>query len=194
MAIREIVKIGQPVLRQRAAKVNRFGSGLKTLIDDMVETMRAAPGIGLAAPQIGVPERVIVIEIPEDEKIPGSGKLYTLINPEIVKASRDEVLGEEGCLSIPNLVGDVWRAQWLTVKGLDVEGKEIRIKATDWLARAFQHEIDHLNGRLFVDMATEIRRLVRTEDGIVAVPLNGSATPTPHSAAPVVHEHTLTLG
>jgi len=194
MAIRDIVKIGQPVLRQRAAKVNRFGSGLKTLIDDMVETMRAAPGIGLAAPQIGVPERVIVIEIPEDEKIPGSGKLYTLINPEIVKASRDEVLGEEGCLSIPNLVGDVWRAQWLTVKGLDVEGKEIRIKATDWLARAFQHEIDHLNGRLFVDMATEIRRLVRTEDGIVAVPLNGSATPTPHSAAPVVHEHTLTLG
>lgn len=194
MAIREIVKIGQPVLRQRAAKVNRFGSGLKTLIDDMVETMRAAPGIGLAAPQIGVPERVIVIEIPEDEKIPGSGKLYTLINPEIVKASRDEVLGEEGCLSIPNLVGDVWRAQWLTVKGLDVEGKEIRIKATDWLARAFQHEIDHLNGRLFVDMATEIRRLVRTEDGIVAVPLNGSATPTPHSATPVVHEHTLTLG
>lgn len=194
MAIRDIVKIGQPVLRQRAAKVNRFGSGLKTLIDDMVETMRAAPGIGLAAPQIGVPERVIVVEIPEDEKIPGSGKLYTLINPEIVKASRDEVLGEEGCLSIPNLVGDVWRAQWLTVKGLDVEGKEIRIKATDWLARAFQHEIDHLNGRLFVDMATEIRRLVRTEDGIVAVPLNGSATPTPHSTTPVVHEHTLTLG
>ena len=194
MAIRDIVKIGQPVLRQRAAKVNRFGSGLKTLIDDMVETMRAAPGIGLAAPQIGVPERVIVVEIPEDEKIPGSGKLYTLINPEIVKASRDEVLGEEGCLSIPNLVGDVWRAQWLTVKGLDVEGKEIRIKATDWLARAFQHEIDHLNGRLFVDMATEIRRLVRTEDGIVAVPLNGSATPTPTSTTPVVHEHTLTLG
>ena len=195
MAIREIVKIGQPVLRQRAAKVNRFGSGLKTLIDDMVETMRAAPGIGLAAPQVGVAERVIVVEIPEDEKIPGSGKLYALINPEIVKASREEVLGEEGCLSIPNLVGDVWRAEWLTVKGQDAEGKEVRIKATDWLARAFQHEIDHLNGRLFVDMATEIRRLVRTEDGIVAVPLDSDrAMPTSSSATPVVHQKTPTLG
>lgn len=195
MAIREIVKIGQPVLRQRAVKVNRFGSGLKTLIDDMVETMRAAPGIGLAAPQVGVAERVIVVEIPEDEKIPGSGKLYALINPEIVKASREEVLGEEGCLSIPNLVGDVWRAEWLTVKGQDAEGKEVRIKATDWLARAFQHEIDHLNGRLFVDMATEIRRLVRTEDGIVAVPLDSDrATPASSPATPVVHQKTPTLG
>ena len=192
MAIREIVRIGQPVLRQRANKVNRFGSGLKTLIDDMVATMRAAPGIGLAAPQVGVPERVIVVEIPEDEKIPGSGKLYTLVNPEIVKASRDEVLGEEGCLSIPNLVGDVWRAQWLTIKGLDGDGKEVRIKAADWLARAFQHEIDHLNGRLFVDMATQIRRLVRTEDGVVAVPLDGSGTSSP--GTPVIHSKTPSLG
>ncbi len=192
MAIREIVKIGQPVLRQRANKVNRFGSGLKTLIDDMVETMRAAPGIGLAAPQVGVPERVIVVEIPEDEKIPGSGKLYALVNPEIVKSSRDEVLGEEGCLSIPNLVGDVWRSQWLTLKGLDSDGKEVRIKAADWLARAFQHEIDHLNGRLFVDMATEIRRLVRTEDGIVAVPLDGSGPSAP--GTPVVRAKTPSLG
>ncbi len=172
MAIREIVKIGHPVLRQPAKKVNRFGGNLRQLAADMAETMRAAPGIGLAAPQVGIAERLIVVELPEDEKQPGSGQLYTVVNPEIIKAAREEVLGEEGCLSIPNLVGDVWRRQWVTIKGLDLDGKEIRVKATDWLARAFQHEIDHLNGRLFVDIATEIRRLVRTEDGIIAVPLD----------------------
>ena len=172
MAVRDIVKIGHPVLRQRARKVNRFGSALKTLVEDMVETMRDAPGIGLAAPQVGVSERVIVVEVPEDEEIAGSGQLHVFVNPEIVKSSREEVLGEEGCLSIPSLVGDVWRAEWITIKGQDADGKEIRLKAGGWLARAFQHEIDHLNGRLFVDMATEIRRLVRTEEGVVAVPFS----------------------
>ena len=171
MAAREIVKIGSPVLRTRARKVNRFGPQLKTLVDDMVETMRAAPGVGLAAPQVGITERVIVIEMSEDPEVPGSGKLYAVVNPEIVKASRDEILGEEGCLSIPNLVGDVWRAEWVTVKGQDVNGEPVRIRATEWLARIFQHEIDHLNGQLFIDVATEIRRLVRTEEGLVGVPL-----------------------
>ncbi len=178
MAVREIVKIGSPVLRARARKVNRFGPQLKTLIDDMVETMRAAPGVGLAAPQVGIAERVIVVEMAEDAEIPGSGKLYAVVNPEIVKTSKEEVLGEEGCLSIPNLVGDVWRAEWVTVKGQDRNGDPVRIKANDWLARIFQHEIDHLNGQLFIDIASEIRRLVRTETGIVAVPLEPArATP-----------------
>ena len=107
-------------------------------------------------------------------------------------SSRDEVLGEEGCLSIPNLVGDVWRAQWLTIKGLDGDGKEVRIKAADWLARAFQHEIAHLNVRLFAETATEIRRLVRTEDGVMAVPLDGSGTSSP--GTPVIHSKTPSLG
>lgn len=182
MAVREIVKIGNPVLRTRARKVNRFGPQLKTLVDDMVETMRAAPGVGLAAPQVGIAERVIVVEMAEDEEVPGSGKLYTVVNPEIVKAAKDEVLGEEGCLSIPNLVGDVWRAEWVTVKGQDINGDPVRIKATDWLARVFQHEIDHINGQLFIDVAAEIRRLVRTEDGVVAVPLEpAQATPAAES-------------
>ena len=183
MAVREIVKIGSPVLRTRARKVNRFGAQPQTLVDDMVETMRAAPGVGLAAPQVGVTERVIVVEMPEDADVPGSGRLYAVVNPEIVKASKDEVLGEEGCLSIPNLVGDVWRAEAVTIKGQDVNGEPLRIKATDWLARIFQHEIDHLNGQLFIDVATEIRRLVRTEEGIVAVPLE------PVTAAPAVETH-----
>lgn len=151
MAVRTILTLENPLLRQKAKRVKVFGEALRRLVDDMVETMRAAPGIGLAAPQVGVLERVIVAELPKDEEDPQSGKLFVVVNPEAVKASAEEEEGEEGCLSIPGYVGDVRRARWITVKGQDVKGREVRIKAYGMLARVFQHEMDHLDGILFID-------------------------------------------
>src|ERR671933_1428693 len=142
MALRPILVVGNPVLRQKAKRVTQFDRNLQRLIDDMVETMRAAPGVGLAAPQVGVPLRVIVVEY-EDE-------LYTVVNPEIVKRE-GEVTDEEGCLSAPHWQGPVTRATSLVVKGRDRQGKELRVKAEGWLARIFQHEVDHLEGTLFLD-------------------------------------------
>jgi peptide deformylase len=157
MTIREIVTLPNKILRQNARKVTSFDAELQTLIDDMVDTMRAAPGVGLAAPQVDVPLRVIVVEFsedPEDEETPP--KLYTLVNPEIARASAEEELGTEGCLSIPGIVGDVERPITVTVKGLNRRGQSVKIKAGGWLARIFQHEVDHLNGVLFVDKAERV--------------------------------------
>lgn len=157
MTIREIVTLPNKILRQKARKVTSFDAELQTLIDDMVDTMRAAPGVGLAAPQVDVPLRVIVVEFsedPEDEETPP--KLYTLVNPEIARASAEEELGTEGCLSIPGIVGDVERPLTVTVKGLNRRGQSVKIKAGGWLARIFQHEVDHLNGVLFVDKAERV--------------------------------------
>jgi peptide deformylase len=157
MTIREIVTLPNKILRQNARKVTSFDAELQTLIDDMVDTMRAAPGVGLAAPQVDVPLRVIVVEFsedPEDEETPP--KLYTLVNPEIARASAEEELGTEGCLSIPGIVGDVERPLTVTVKGLNRRGQPVKIKAGGWLARIFQHEVDHLNGILFVDKAERV--------------------------------------
>jgi peptide deformylase len=157
MTIREIVTLPNKILRQNARKVTSFDAELQTLIDDMVDTMRAAPGVGLAAPQVDVPLRVIVVEFsedPEDEETPP--KLYTLVNPEIARASAEEELGTEGCLSIPGIVGDVERPLTVTVKGLNRRGQPVKIKAGGWLARIFQHEVDHLNGVLFVDKAERV--------------------------------------
>ena len=177
----DIKLIGDDVLRREARKVKKFDKTLYKLLDDMAQTMREAPGIGLAAPQIGLSERIIVVELPQDDEDPQSGRLYEFINPEIVFASDEEVEGEEGCLSIPNIVGDVWRAQRVVVKGQDRSGKPQKLEATDWLARAFQHEIDHLNGVLFIDRVEgpeALRRLVkrRDENGeeyYAAVPITG---------------------
>ena len=157
MTIREIVTLPNKILRQKARKVTSFDAELQTLIDDMVDTMRAAPGVGLAAPQVDVPLRVIVVEFsedPEDEETPP--KLYTLVNPEIARASAEEELGTEGCLSIPGIVGDVERPLTVTVKGLNRRGQSVKLKAGGWLARIFQHEVDHLNGVLFVDKAERV--------------------------------------
>ncbi len=155
MARREIVVLGHPVLRQKARKVTKFGPELKQLIDDMVETMRDAPGVGLAAPQVNVPERVIVVELPADEEEGRPAELYTFVNPEIVKAAREVEEGQEGCLSIPGYVADVPRSVEVVVRGLDAQGKPQRVRAKDYLARIFQHEIDHLDGVLFIDRVTE---------------------------------------
>jgi peptide deformylase len=156
MSLREIVTVPAPVLRKKARKVTGFDGDLQTLIDDMVETMRQAPGVGLAAPQVNVPLRVIVVEYgdEEDETVPQ--KLYALVNPEIVRAGEELVLGTEGCLSIPGFIGDVERIDEITIKGQNRQGKPVRVKAKGWLARIFQHEIDHLDGVLFTDRATKV--------------------------------------
>lgn len=151
MAIRQILYAGDPRLRQKAKPVKQFGLALKALADDMLETMHAANGLGLAAPQIGVLQRLFVAYLPKDEEDPQSGKNFVLVNPQIVQASPESVEGVEGCLSIPSWYGRVARPEWVVVKAMNVHGKPIRIKAHGMLARVFQHEIDHLSGVLFVD-------------------------------------------
>jgi len=156
MAIREIVTLPDPVLRRKARKVTDFGPALQTLIDDMVATMRAAPGVGLAAPQVAVSLRVIVVEYGDPSEDGAAPKLYTLVNPEIARESRETEPGTEGCLSIPGIVGEVERASSVTVKAQDRRGRPVKVKAEGWLARIFQHEIDHLNGVLFVDRTDRV--------------------------------------
>jgi peptide deformylase len=166
MAVREIIYANDPRLRQKAKQVKQFGPALKSLADDMLETMHASHGVGLAAPQIGLLQRIFVAYLPEDEEDPQSGKPYVLINPKVVKASRDEVEGEEGCLSIPTWYGVVSRPDWVIVKAQDANGKSIRVKAKDYLARVFLHEMDHLDGILFVDRVESPDKLwqVKPED------------------------------
>ncbi|PKO04655.1 MAG: peptide deformylase [Chloroflexi bacterium HGW-Chloroflexi-3] len=154
MALKEVVTIPDEVLRRKANKVTNFDKDLSTLIDDMFETMRQAPGVGLAAPQIDISQRVIVVEYAEEEE--EKPKSFAVINPEIIKTSAETELGIEGCLSIPNLVGEVERFSTVVVKGFNKLGKPVKIKSSGWLARIFQHEIDHLEGILFTDRATRI--------------------------------------
>jgi peptide deformylase len=155
MATREIITIGHPTLRQKARKVTVFGPEVRQLAQDMIETMRQAPGVGLAAPQVNVAERVIVIELPADEEEGTPAELYAFVNPEIVKVSREVEEDLEGCLSVPGYVGDVPRHTMVVVRGQDVYGKPQRVRANDYLARILQHEIDHLDGILFIDRVTD---------------------------------------
>lgn len=163
MSVREIVTLPNPVLRRKAHKVTDFGPDLQKLLSDMVETMREAPGVGLAAPQVNVPLRVIVVEYAEDESEEAPPKLYQIVNPEIIHTSDEVELGSEGCLSIPGYAGDVERPLAITVKGQNRQGKPVRIKANGWLARIFQHEIDHLEGILFPDRAQKVWKLEEHE-------------------------------
>ncbi|TKJ28146.1 MAG: peptide deformylase [Chloroflexi bacterium B3_Chlor] len=167
MAVRPLAPSNDPALRQKAKKVRDFGPSLQALIDDMVETMRDAPGLGLAAPQIGVPLRVVVIELPEaeegdEDQDPYRGKLVVLCNPELVKSWGEED-GQEGCLSLPEFVGEVKRAARVVVKAQDRRGKHFRLRAEGFMARVLQHEIDHLNGDLFVDRVESLDKLYRLE-------------------------------
>lgn len=166
MPLREIIKHPNEILRRKAQRVETIDDNIQTLLDDMVETMRLAPGVGLAAPQVGVPLRIVVVEYggendedEEDEDKPSEKKLYTLINPEISRMSKESEVGSEGCLSIPGIVGDVERSLGVTVVAQNRRGQPIKIKADGWLARIFQHEIDHLNGVLFTDRAQKIYQL-----------------------------------
>lgn len=157
MPIREIVALPNPVLRRKARPVTEFGPALQILVEDMIETMRQAPGVGLAAPQVGVSDRVIVVEYPaDDEQEDSPKKLYVVVNPEIKEISTETEPGIEGCLSIPGLQGEVERALAVTVKGRTRRGQPLKIKAKGWLARIFQHEVDHLEGVVFTDRATKV--------------------------------------
>ena len=156
MAIRTIITLPHSILRKKSRKVTNFGPELQTLIDDLLETMRNAPGVGLAAPQVDVPLRVFVAEWGDDDDEEVPPKTFVFINPEITRTSDDTSLGVEGCLSIPNVMGEVRRPQKITIKGQNRHGQALKIKASGWLARILQHEFDHLNGVLFVDIAESV--------------------------------------
>lgn len=158
MTVRKIIQPDNAILRKKAIKVTSFDQKFQNLVDDMIETMLDAPGVGLAGPQIAESRRIIVVHLPEDEEEFGNdaGVLYTVANPKIIKRSKKLVTGIEACLSIPGYFGDVERHDMVVITGQDRHGKDIRIKAKDWLARVFQHEIDHLDGQLFIDIASDI--------------------------------------
>ena len=148
-----------PVLRQKAKRVAAIDSSIQRLIDDMIETMQQSNGVGLAAPQVGVPLRVIVIQMPGEQPI-------AIVNPEIVeRAGEQEVT--EGCLSVPNYIGELKRSAKVTVKGRDRTGKGIKIKAAGLMAEALEHEIDHLNGILYIDHVESQGKLYQVERPIV---------------------------
>ena len=155
MAIRRILTAEELILRERTKKVSTFDASLHRLLDDMLETMRDAPGVGLAANQIGVPLQVAVTEI--------DGTVTELVNPQIVKGSGEQ-LDWEGCLSIPGYVAEVGRHAKVTVKARDRRGKEFRVKGEELFARALQHEIDHLNGHLYIDLLDSLEELLRVSD------------------------------
>ena len=154
MAVRPIVKYGHPMLHQPSEPVRGIDGAIRKLLDDMVETMYAAPGIGLAAPQIAVPLRVIVVALSVGEE---KGQLIKLINPEFV-LREGEQRHDEGCLSVPGFGGSPVRPERVVVKGLDPDGQERTYEGTELLARAFCHEIDHIDGLLFVDRLTPLKR------------------------------------
>ncbi len=162
MSVRQVVVPPHPTLRQKARPVTDFGPELQQLIDDMVETMHAYQGVGLAANQVAVPAQVIVVEMPlptrdddeepDDEPLPPhAGEMFTLVNPRIAWHSRQTVDGVEGCLSVPGMVGEVERYTEVRVEGQTRHGDKFRMRFEGWMARIFQHEIDHLNGVLFTD-------------------------------------------
>jgi len=154
MAVLEIKKYPSVVLKEKAVSVSRIDKSHQKLIDDMIETMHAAPGIGLAAPQAGVSERIIVIDLREDER----SSPIALINPEIISHAEEIIEAEEGCLSLPGFIALIKRFESVVVKGLDREGKEQIISAEGLLSRALQHEIDHLDGTLILDRANFLKR------------------------------------
>jgi peptide deformylase len=168
MTKRTILAAGQPVLRKKAKKVTSFGPVLEGLIVDMLDSMHEVDGLGLAAPQIGVPLRAIVIEMPaefdEEGKQVAPEELFVYCNPEIIEAWGEEER-DEACLSVPGYAGTIKRAAQVTVKGQDAKGRRVRTKAEGLLARAFQHEIDHLNGTLFIDRVDSPEKLRHVERG-----------------------------
>jgi len=155
MAIIPIRTFPDPVLRQKAKRVRTIDKSIHKLIDDMFETMHAASGVGLAAPQVGIPLRVAVIGMPEQEAI-------VLVNPQVVRRNGERLVNE-GCLSVPGYTGQIKRAASVTIKGRDRNGKEIRIKADELLAQALEHEIDHLNGVLYIDRLESMDDLRKLE-------------------------------
>jgi len=153
VTVRTLHLLGSPVLRQHAARVARVDDAVQQLVDDLFETMRAAKGVGLAANQIGVARRVAVVDVGEEDPPP-----LALINPVIVERGAELETAEEGCLSIPDIFGDVERPARIVVEALDRDGKTFRAEAHGYKARAIQHEIDHLDGVLFLDHLSAVKR------------------------------------
>ncbi|MCY4539836.1 MAG: peptide deformylase [Chloroflexi bacterium] len=171
MSLLEVIQPDNPVLRRQAARINDFGAPLQDLINNMYETMIDAEGVGLAGPQVARSLRLVLVRLPDDEDSRESygddaGKLYVVANPKISKRSPDTISGVEGCLSLPGLLGDVERHQSIEVTGQDRNGNPMCLQASNWLARVFQHEIDHLDGKLFIDVATSVWR-PEEENGVV---------------------------
>ena len=170
MTALDIIQPDNPLLRRKARRVTSFDRRFQKLVDDMIETMREAKGIGLAAPQVAVSQRVFVARLPDDSEEAReefgeqAGVLYVIANPKLVRVSKEMEPGVEGCLSIPGYIGDVERPVAVTIKGQDRHGKALRVRAEGWLARVFQHEFDHLNGILFIDLATDVRPIEDEED------------------------------
>jgi len=158
MAIMPIIKMDNPVLHQKAKKVKKIDDSIQKLIDNMIETMHDIEGIGLAAPQVGVPLQVVVIQLPDEEDV------ITLINPEVVKISEETEMMMEGCLSLPGYNADVKRSTSITVKARDRQCKPIRIKGEGLLAQVLQHETDHINGIVFVDHLESMDKLRKNEE------------------------------
>ncbi len=156
MAARKIIIVPHPTLRKKSAKVSNFGPDLQQLIEDMIITLHENYGAGLAAPQVNVSQRVILVEFgnEENEEIPPT--LYVAINPKVTRFSQKIVRGAEGCLSIPGLMGEVDRANEIVIEGRDRFGKPLKMRLRGWVARIFQHEIDHVNGILYTDRATSV--------------------------------------
>jgi peptide deformylase len=156
MPAREIIFVPHPTLRQKAAKVTDFGADLQDLIDDMIITLHENSGAGLAAPQVNDSRQVILVEYgsEDDEEIPPT--LFVTVNPKITRFSQELLTGAEGCLSIPGFMGEVERAQEIVVEGQDRFGKPLKMNLSGWVARIFQHEIDHLNGILYTDRTSQI--------------------------------------
>ena len=155
MAVLPICHLPNPVLRRKAKRVPSVGSSIQRLVDDMVETMQQINGVGLAAPQAGISLRVVVLQMPGTEPI-------AIINPEIVRRTGEREV-TEACLSVPGYAGKIKRSVSVTVKGLDRQGKAIRIKATDLMAQALEHELDHLNGIVYIDHIESRENLYRIE-------------------------------
>lgn len=156
MAVLPLRKVPDPILRAKAKRVRNIDGSIRKLVEDMIETMRDASGVGLAAPQVGVPLRVIVINVPEGEEE------WVLINPQVIKRMGEREVNE-GCLSIPGYKGELKRSEVVRVKGLDLEGNEVRIKAEGLLAQALEHETDHINGILYTDHLESMDKLYELE-------------------------------
>jgi len=172
MAVLNVVTSENPSLREKSKRVSSFGAALSNLVANMFDTLHAANGLGLAAPQVGVPQRVFIVELPEELDEEGQVELpserYVLVNPEIVRRRGEQEM-VEGCLSVPGYRGMVKRNTYVVIKGQDIEGRNVRYRAEGLLAQAFQHELDHLDGILYIDRIESADKLWRITPGMEEV-------------------------